>query len=135
MLIMGVVAAPFAFAPFPGLGGGNMLIGIAGYTFCVLATTSTVPALLQVITPNRLRGQISAIYLTILNIATLALSPLVVALLTDYVFRDELALGRSLTVVACLTTPASLVFLWLSRRPLQAHLDGNKSLESAVQAN
>lgn len=126
-LIMGVLSTPFAFSTIPGIGAVYLLFGFGAYTFCVLATTSTVPALLQVITPNRLRGQVSAVYLTILNIAALAVGPLCVALLTDYVFRDEMALGYSLTVVSSVTTPFALVFLWLSKRPLQAHLNKSAS--------
>jgi MFS family permease len=122
ILIMAFCAMPFAFCTLPGIGAITMLIGIGLYAFFVLASMAVVPALLQVITPNYLRGQISGLYLTILNIATLALGPLFVALLTDYVFRDEKALAYSLTTLTCVATPLSLLFFLRSRLPLRARL-------------
>ena len=59
------------------------------------------------ITPNRLRAQAVAIYLFAINIVGLGTGPTIVALLTDYVFGDPLALRYSLAVVgvaACLLT-------------------------------
>jgi len=57
------------------------------------------------VTPNRLRAQAAAFYLFILNILGLGTGPTVVALITDYVFGDPLALRYSLAIVgvtACL---------------------------------
>ncbi len=46
------------------------------------------PAAIQEMMPNNLRGQASAIYLFIVNLIGLAVGPLVLALLTDYLFTE-----------------------------------------------
>ncbi|REJ76675.1 MAG: MFS transporter [Acidobacteria bacterium] len=46
------------------------------------------PAAIQQMMPNNLRGQTSAIYLFIVNLLGLAIGPMVLALMTDYVFTQ-----------------------------------------------
>ncbi len=46
------------------------------------------PAAIQQMMPNNLRGQTSAIYLFIVNMIGLAVGPLVLALMTDYLFTE-----------------------------------------------
>lgn len=58
-------------------------------------------AALHEVTPNRLRAQSAAVYFFLINILGLGVGPLLVALLTDYVFQNEAALRYSLAVVAC----------------------------------
>lgn len=123
MAIMATLSTPFAFSAVPILGADKMLMSVFFYCFGVMGTTSTAPTLIQIMTPNQLRGQVSALYLTLLNIATLALAPLCVALLTDYVFRNPQALGLSLTVVAMATAPASTLCFWLVRRTVRDRLE------------
>ena len=45
------------------------------------------------------RGQIVALYLLVVNIIGQAGGPWVLAMFTDYVFRDEMAIGLSLATV------------------------------------
>lgn len=54
----------------------------------------------QEITPASMRAQTSALYLFVVNLIGLGLGPTFVAGLTDYVFRDELLIGRSILVVS-----------------------------------
>lgn len=67
---------------------------------------------LQTITPPRLRGQASAIYLLVGNILGLALGPLCVALLTDFVFADKDQVHNSLQIFAVVCLPLSAFLLW-----------------------
>jgi len=71
------------------------------------------PAALIAITPNQLRGQVSAIYLFTLNMIGLSLGPLSVGLLTDYVFADPLLVGYSLALVVSVSSLGAAFFLWL----------------------
>ena len=50
-------------------------------------------------TPNAMRGQMSALCLFVINILGAASGPTMVALCTDYVFQDEQALRYSLALV------------------------------------
>ena len=70
-------------------------------------------AAITVLTPNHLRAQASAIYLLFVNLIGIGLSPLLVALLNDYVFGDDLAVGRSLAIVStCAALVATALFAW-----------------------
>lgn len=57
------------------------------------------PAALQDLMPANLRAQASALSLLILNVVGLGCGPIAVALITQYVFADEQALGWSLLIV------------------------------------
>jgi MFS family permease len=46
------------------------------------------PAAIQEMMPNNLRGQASAVYLFIVNLLGLAIGPMVLALMTDYLFTE-----------------------------------------------
>src|SRR6185503_655357 len=57
------------------------------------------PAAAAELFPAELRAQGVAIYFFVLNLVSATLGPTLVALLTDYAFRDEQAVGYSLAVV------------------------------------
>jgi MFS family permease len=84
-------------------------IAIAGLFFCLLLPSGAGPAGLQLMTPPRLRGRLSAIFMMIINLAGLGLGPLIVGLLTDHVFHNVLAVGRSLCVLSLLAIPLSVI--------------------------
>jgi MFS family permease len=69
------------------------------------AIISTGPALLQEITPNRMRGVQHAVAVLAVNLIGYGLGPLVIALFTDKVLRDESRLAISLSRL----TPLMLV--------------------------
>jgi len=52
--------------------------------------------------PNTMRAQASALYLFVVNLIGLGLGPTAVAMTTDYVFADDLAVRYSLLSVATL---------------------------------
>lgn len=54
----------------------------------------------QEISPVPMRAQASALYLFVVNLVGLGAGPTLVAALTDYVYRDPLAVGRSLLWVS-----------------------------------
>ena len=70
-------------------------------------------AALQVVTPGRMRATASAIYLCLLNLAGIGLGSVLVALATDRLFGDDLAVGKSLALVGTICAPiAAAVILW-----------------------
>lgn len=80
------------------------------------------PAGLQDIVPPAMRAQASALYLFVLNMIGLGFGPTAVALFTDYVFRDDLAVGRSLLVI-CVGAPLlAAAVLDLGLRPFRDSL-------------
>ena len=70
-------------------------------------------AALQIITPNQMRGQVTALFLFIFNVVGFGIGPSFVAGLTDYVFRDEAMLRYSLTLTGAVMGTASVVTIWL----------------------
>jgi MFS family permease len=67
----------------------------------------------QVLTPSRLRAVASALYLLFVNLIGIGVAPLLVALLNDYAFGDDLAVGKSVAIVCGGATVVSAsLLLW-----------------------
>lgn len=79
-------------------------------------------AALQVITPNRMRAQVSALMLFMTNLFGLALGGSVVAFFTDFVFGSDKSLRYSLAVVAALVYPAAAILVGWGLRYYRAAL-------------
>ena len=92
-----MIACPFAF-------GSAISMGMAA-------------AALQLVTPNRLRGQISATWMLFLNIITAGLGPTAVGWITDTVYKDPMALGQSITVVNVSSVILGGLLLWATWKP------------------
>jgi MFS family permease len=74
---------------------------------------------IQLITPNRARAQLTAVYITITTLVGLGLGPLVVGIMTDYVFRDPADIRYSLAIVVAFPAPVLFVLLSCARRPFR----------------
>ncbi|MFK8051232.1 MAG: spinster family MFS transporter [Halioglobus sp.] len=79
-------------------------------------------AAIQLITPNRMRAQVSAGLLFMTNLFGLAMGPSFIAALTDFVFADDLALGKSLTVLPLVVCPLATALLAWGLRYYRAAL-------------
>jgi MFS family permease len=60
--------------------------------------TATGAASLMMVCPNQMRGQIAALYYFVLSLMGLTVGPSAVAVVTDFVFRDEMMLRYSLAL-------------------------------------
>jgi MFS family permease len=110
-VLTSIVLAPVSIA-FPLVGGAELSLALLAVTvFCMFVPAAAAPAAIQAVTPNQMRGQITAAYSLIGNLVAIACGPTVVALVTDYVYRDDAAIGRSLAVVAAATIPLGAVIL------------------------
>jgi MFS family permease len=78
------------------------------------AATGPGGAYVQAITPDRMRAQFGAAYQLSLTLVGATLGPFSVALLTDYVFRDEARLGHSMAIVSAIANPIAAFVLWLA---------------------
>ena len=70
------------------------------------------PAILQLITPNQMRGQVTAVFSLFNNVIGLMLGATSIALLTDYFFHDRMRLHHSLAIVAATVLPLSTTLMW-----------------------
>ncbi len=69
-------------------------------TFCMSMPPGLIIATLQTISPNELRGQMVAFYLIAVNFLSYSFAPSLPAILSDFVFESELALGQSISTLA-----------------------------------
>jgi MFS family permease len=116
-------ALPFSVL-FPLVANVNLAVLLLALVVFFLAVPFGVaPAAIQEIMPNAMRGQASALYLFVVNLIGLGLGPTAVALLTDYVFRDDQAVGQSLVVATASAEVAAAVLLGLGLRPYRESLE------------
>ena len=73
-------------------------------------------AAIQSITPGRMRGTTTAIYIAIYNVIGYGLGPLIVGWFNDNVF-GEAGIASSMVVLAVIAGPLGLLFAWLSLKP------------------
>jgi len=115
-------AAALAFVTTPT--SGIIAIGLA--VFFSAFQGGIAAGALQLMTPNRLRGQVVALYLLVASLLGLGLGPTVVAVITDYVFQDDAAIGKSIALAAAVLAPLGALILWSGlpaiRRQLKAQL-------------
>lgn len=93
-----------------------IVVGAVNY-FCASWVLGPQNAAMQVITPNRMRGQLTALFLFAFNIIGFGLGPLMIPLFTDYVFGDEMMIGWSLASVGAILGPIAMFVIWLSLKP------------------
>ncbi|GIX30587.1 MAG: MFS transporter [Porticoccaceae bacterium] len=79
-------------------------------------------AALQLVTPNRMKAQITALSLFFANLFGLALGPSAVAALTDFVFGHDAALRYSLALLPAILCPAAALLAWLALAPFRRAL-------------
>lgn len=95
-----ILACPFAF-------GASISMGLA-------------PTALQLVTPNRLRGQIGAAWMLFLNMITAALGPWAVGVINDAWFGDPMAVGQSIALVNTVAVILGGLILLLTWKPFRA---------------
>src|SRR5690606_22952413 len=85
-----------------------------------LLSAAAPPSLagIQMITPERLRGIMSACFLGVVTLVAVGFGPTLVGLITDYVFKDEHALPLSLLALTLVVAVVGTAAAWISRPPL-----------------
>lgn len=117
VIVTHTVAIPLGIL-YPLMPNPYLALGVMGLaTFIRMMGPGAQNAALQVITPNEMRGQITALYLFIFNMVGYGLGPVYVAVLTDYVFGAEDQLRYALATSAAIVSPLSTLILWLGMKP------------------
>lgn len=110
--IVAALAAALAFAP-----SYEVALGIGGViSFFYSLPMAGASAALQIVSPNRMRGMASAIYVFVVSVIGLGAAPTIVALITDHVFRDEGMVGTSLALTSAISALVGLVLLNQARK-------------------
>lgn len=92
------------------------LVLLIPVTFLLASPVGLSAAAVQLATPNRMRAQVTAIYFLVVSLIGSGIGPLTVALSTDFLFGDDMALGKSLALVNAVLLPAGVLSLWLGLR-------------------
>jgi len=66
---------------------------------------------MQLMTPNQMRGQAAALFFLAANLIGLGFGPTVVAACTDYIFRDDAALNKSLALTSAVLIPIAALII------------------------
>lgn len=74
---------------------------------------------LQNASPNELRGLMAGCYVLSTNLVGLALGPASVALVSDFVFQDSQAVGKSLALVSAVFLPMAALLIWRGLKGLK----------------
>ena len=119
-MIAVLAAIPFAIA-FPLVDSPMMALGLLGLvTFLGTIPFGAGVATFPLITPNRMRAQVMAVYLLIANLLSYSLGPTLIALITDHVFADEKAINLSLAIAVPSVMAAGALLILFAIRPYRA---------------
>lgn len=123
MFATGIITLPFAIA-FPLMDNPMISLAlIAPASFFATFTTGVGPAALLDMMPNQMRGFSAAVSGLMVNLIGLGLGPTLIALVTDYVFKDEHMLRYSLAVVPPVVLVIASILGFLALRPYLKSLD------------
>lgn len=90
--------------------------------FFIAFPIGLAPAILQAVTPNELRAQVSALYIFVVAFVGLGLGPTIVAATSDFIFHDELMIGRALAIICWIVLPCAVTLLAIARPRARAAL-------------
>ncbi|WND02962.1 MFS transporter [Temperatibacter marinus] len=71
---------------------------------------------LQIITPSHLRGQVAAVAVLAANLLGYGLGPVLIGLFTDGLFQDDMAIGKSMALLALVISPIAAFILAYGRK-------------------
>lgn len=100
----------------PLIPGDPAIVMVAALGFFNVTWAGVLTASLQIVTPARIRGQVSAIYLFVAGIIGLGIGPTLVGMSTDFVFGDDAAVGKSIALVATIALIIGLGGVEVARR-------------------
>jgi sugar phosphate permease len=112
------------FMAYPLVSNGTLALALVALSnFFAAMPWGVAPAAIQELMPNQMRGRASAVYLFIVNLLGLALGPYLLAVLTDYVFKDEMMVNYSLFTACLVAHILAISFLFFCLRHYTGSLD------------
>lgn len=85
---------------------------------------------IQLMTPNQMRGQAVALYFLCANLLGFGLGPTVVAVATDYIFQNDAAIGQSLALTSTVLCPLGILIIWSGLRDVKASIENARQWHS-----
>lgn len=88
-------------------------------------------AVMLIVTPNQIRGQVMALYLFIFTVIGQGLSPVITGATTDFVFTSPDDLRWSIMLLHIVFLPAALWATWLGWRPYREEVERLNAQDAA----
>ncbi|MEM9571364.1 MAG: MFS transporter [Pseudomonadota bacterium] len=123
---------PFVFLTLLAPTVAIALIAVAVVLFCFMASSAMPPLLPQLVAPNAMRAQITALYYFVGNIMGLGMGPLVVGLISDNQVFGASNLNQSILVVCSILMPIALLILGFGWRTFRAGAHEAKSANRSI---
>ena len=79
-------------------------------------------AVMLIVTPNQIRGQVMALYLFIFTVIGQGLSPVITGATTDYIFTSPNDLRWSIVLLHVVFLPIALLATWFGLKPYREHV-------------
>jgi MFS family permease len=105
---------PFAVSAPLAPSGGLSLLLFAGMSFFNSCWLGAFSGAIQLLVPNQMRGQTTALTLLFTSTFGFGLGPLIIARFTDGVFHSDAMLGASLASVGAISIPLAILLLRIS---------------------
>ncbi len=110
-IVSAVAVAPLGIATAQAGDGRMALTLFAGFMFFSSFAFAAAAAALQIVTPNRLRGQVSALYLFFVNLAGIGVGTFLTGWINDHVYADPLRVNDSMSWVVGIAAPLAALLL------------------------
>ena len=98
------------------------LIVLGAYLFAGAMPYGGAAAAFQAITPNRMRGQVSAIHLFALNLAGIGLGPTLVASVSQHAFGGDHGISAVMATDVAIAAASSALIMALTLKPYRRAL-------------
>ena len=121
-LVSLAVLAPGGLVAVLSGSAGLAMAGTFVFLFGCAMPFGAAAAAIQEITPNQMRGQVSAIYLFGLSFFGMGFGPTIVAFFTDSVFGNDAAIGQSIACLIVIATPIAALLLTAALKPYRETL-------------
>lgn len=82
-----------------------------------IACAAPQNAALQSVTPNEMRGQITALYYFVFTAIGLGIGPTIMAFVTDVIIGDESQIRYAMAASAAVMTPLAAIAMWIAVKP------------------
>lgn len=112
---IGCVLPAALFSSMPGLISSIALLGLGMY-FASFSMVSSA-ASLQIMAPNQMRAQVTALFFLSMNILGITGGATLVALCTDYIFHDDVKVGYSMAIIASASAAIGALLLFRGLKP------------------
>ncbi len=114
--------------------GRTAAILLAPTVFFSFAPYGAATAALQEIVPNQLRGQTAAFFLFTINLIGGGLGPILIATLTDAVFKNEAALRSSILVATAFGLGMALLLYGIGLQHFRASVAERRNIEGKEES-